>query len=85
MQPQTCTILSGILCGLFTQGYLRNYRPRIFKDYSYIIAGAFDAGSLFVVFILSFAVYGAGGPFRPFPLWWGNNQEGHVDWCPVSK
>ncbi|KAL2703087.1 hypothetical protein AAEP93_007385 [Penicillium crustosum] len=84
-QPQTCTILSGLLCGLFTQAYLRNYHPRIFRDYSYIIAGAFDAGSLFVIFILSFAVYGAGGPSHPFPLWWGNNQEGHVDWCPISK
>ncbi|KAJ5420450.1 hypothetical protein N7465_002969 [Penicillium sp. CMV-2018d] len=84
-KPQTCTILSGLLCGFFTQAYLRNYHPRIFRDYSYIIAGAFDAGSLFVVFILSFAVYGAGGPSHPFPSWWGNNQEGHVDWCPVSK
>ncbi|KAF4767263.1 hypothetical protein HAV15_009407 [Penicillium sp. str.  len=83
--PLTGTILSGLLCGLFTQAYLRNYHPRIFRNYSYIIAGAFDAGSLFVVFILSFAVYGAGGPSHPFPLWWGNNQEGHVDWCPVSK
>lgn len=54
-------------------------------NYSYIVAGAFDAGSLFVVFILSFAVYGAGGTSHPFPLWWGNNQEGHVDWCHVSK
>ncbi|KGO36711.1 Oligopeptide transporter OPT superfamily [Penicillium expansum] len=84
-QPQTCTILSGLLCGLFTQAYLRNYHPRIFKDYSYIIAGAFDAGSLLIVFILSFAVNGAGGPSHPFPSWWGNNQKGNVDWCPVSK
>ncbi|KAI2673277.1 hypothetical protein DTO006G1_9619 [Penicillium roqueforti] len=84
-QTQTCTVLSGLLCGLFTQGYLRNYHPRIYKDYSYVIAGAFDAGSLLVIFILSFAVYGAGGPSHPFPTWWGNNQNGHLDWCPVSK
>ncbi|KAK6903319.1 hypothetical protein I203_108584 [Kwoniella mangroviensis CBS 8507] len=41
----------------------------------------FDGGSLFVLFILSFAVFGAGGPSKPFPTWWGN-PEGNVDHCP---
>ncbi|KAM0250023.1 hypothetical protein ACHAQJ_008792 [Trichoderma viride] len=82
---QTCVILSQLLAGFFTQFYLRNYRPRIFKDYSYLITGAFDGASLTALFILSFAVFGAGGPSVPFPSWWGNNVNGYYDFCPVSE
>ncbi|KAJ5504754.1 Oligopeptide transporter OPT superfamily [Penicillium fimorum] len=84
-QSQTCVIFTWILAGFYVQFYLRNYRPRIFKDYSYLIAGAFDGASLTVLFILSFAVFGAGGVSRPFPSWWGNNAEGQYDWCPVTE
>lgn len=83
-QSQTCVILSWIIAGFFVQFYLRNYHPRVFKDYSYLISGAFDGASLTVLFILSFAVFGAGGHSRPFPSWWGNNENGNYDWCPTS-
>ncbi|KAG8167618.1 hypothetical protein KVR01_003307 [Diaporthe batatas] len=79
---QTCVIFSQVIAGFFTQFYLRNYRPRIFKDYSYLVTGAFDGASLAVLFILSFAVFGAGGPSKPFPTWWGNNADGYYDLCP---
>nr|WVH32687.1 OPT oligopeptide transporter protein [Trichoderma asperellum] len=82
---QTCVILSQLLAGFFTQFYLRNYRPRIFKDYSYLITGAFDGASLTALFILSFAVFGAGGRSVPFPSWWGNHVDGYYDFCPVSE
>uniref|UniRef100_A0A093UYW4 Oligopeptide transporter 2 n=2 Tax=Talaromyces marneffei PM1 TaxID=1077442 RepID=A0A093UYW4_TALMA len=82
--PQTCVIFNQVAAGFFVQYYLRNYHPRIFKDYSYLIAGAFDGASLLVLFILSFAVFGAGGPSVPFPAWWGNNINGNYDFCPVS-
>ncbi|EGX88236.1 oligopeptide transporter, putative [Cordyceps militaris CM01] len=36
-QSQTCIILSGIIAGVFMQFYLRNYHPRIFKNYSYLV------------------------------------------------
>ncbi|WXC60224.1 hypothetical protein SNK03_006087 [Fusarium graminearum] len=84
-QSQTCVILSQILSGFFVQFYLRNYRPRIFRDYSYLVTGAFDGASLTVLFILSFAVFGAGGPGHPFPSWWGNNVNGNYDLCPVAE
>ncbi|KAF3046926.1 hypothetical protein E8E12_007932 [Didymella heteroderae] len=84
-QSQTCVILSWTIVGFYTQFYLRNYRPRIFKDYSYLIAGAFDGASLTCLFILSFAVFGAGGPAIPFPQWWGNNVAGNYDHCPVPE
>ncbi|KAH6874904.1 OPT oligopeptide transporter [Thelonectria olida] len=84
-QSQTCVIFSQLIAGFFTQFYLRNYRPRIFKDYSYLITGAFDGASLLALFILSFAVFGAGGPSRPFPSWWGNHIGGNYDFCPVAE
>lgn len=82
---QTCVIFSQVIAGFFTQFYLRNYRPRIFKDYSYLVTGAFDGASLTVLFILSFAVFGAGGPSVSFPTWWGNNADGNLDLCPVVE
>ena len=82
---QTCVIFSQLIAGFFTQFYLRNYRPRIFKDYSYLVTGAFDGASLTVLFILSFAVFGAGRPSVPFPSWWGNNADGNLDLCPVTE
>ncbi|KFY04432.1 hypothetical protein V491_09345 [Pseudogymnoascus sp. VKM F-3775] len=84
-QSQTCVIFSQLIAGFFVQFYLRNYRPRIFKNYSYLITGAFDGASLTVLFILSFAVFGAGGRSIPFPSWWGNNVNGNYDFCPVAE
>ncbi|KAH7089561.1 OPT oligopeptide transporter protein-domain-containing protein [Paraphoma chrysanthemicola] len=84
-QSQTCVLLSWTIAGFFVQFYLRNYRPRIFRDYSYLITGAFDGASLTCLFILSFAVFGAGGPAIPFPQWWGNNVAGNYDHCPIAE
>ncbi len=82
---QTCVIFSQLIGGFFTQYYLRNYRPRIFKDYSYLVTGAWDGASLTVLFILSFAVFGAGGPAVEMPSWWGNNVSGYYDLCPTGE
>ncbi|EMR62553.1 putative opt oligopeptide transporter protein [Eutypa lata UCREL1] len=83
--PQLIQYAGQVIAGFFTQFYLRNYRPRIFKDYSYLVTGAFDGASLTVLFILSFAVFGAGGPSVSFPTWWGNNVDGNLDLCPVVE
>ncbi|KAJ6035895.1 OPT superfamily oligopeptide transporter [Penicillium herquei] len=83
-QSQTCVLFSWVIAGFYVQYYLRNYRPRIFKDYSYLITGAFDGASLTVLFVLSFAVFGAGGASHAFPTWWGNNADGNYDLCPSS-
>jgi hypothetical protein len=84
-QSQTCVILSWIIAGFFTQFYLRNYKPGFFRDYAYMIMGAFDGASLCALFIMSFAVFGAAGKSRPFPQWWGNNVNGNYDLCPSSE
>jgi hypothetical protein len=36
-----------------------------------------------MVFILSFAVQGAGGTPHLFPEWWGANQGGNYDRCAM--
>ncbi|KAF4767754.1 hypothetical protein HAV15_009312 [Penicillium sp. str.  len=84
-QSQTCVIFTWITAGFYVQYYLRNYKPRVFSEYSYLITGAFDGASLTVLFVLSFAVFGAGGVSHPFPSWWGNNENGNYDWCPVTE
>ncbi|KAK8213651.1 putative oligopeptide transporter [Phyllosticta capitalensis] len=79
---QTCVLLSQVAAGFGVQFYLRNYRPRLFSDYSYLVTGAWDGAVLTVLFILSFAVLGAGGPSVPMAGWWGNNVAGNYDLCP---
>jgi len=44
---------------------------------------ALDGGTQVVVFILSFAVLGAGGVSHLFPAWWGANQGGNYDRCAM--
>lgn len=83
--PQTCTLANQIVAGFLVQYYIRNYHPRIFRDYMYLVTGAFDGAAFTVVFILSFAVFGAGGKTVPFPAWWGNNVNGNYDFCPVTS
>ncbi|ODN75285.1 hypothetical protein L202_06468 [Cryptococcus amylolentus CBS 6039] len=83
-QTQSCVVLSQLAAGFFTQFYLRKYKPRIFRDYSYLVTAAWDGASLFVLFILSFAVFGAANSTVAFPSWWGNPADGYPDHCPVS-
>jgi hypothetical protein len=80
---RTGPIFTLIFAGLLCQLYLRNYHPRFYKDYMWIVGAGLDAGSGLTMFILTFAVFGVGGPEKPFPQWWGNNQAGYTDWCPA--
>lgn len=64
---QNCVILSTILVGLISQAWIRTRYPRWFKEYNYIVGAGWDGGSLLVIFVLSFAVFGAAGKERPFP------------------
>ena len=61
------TILSTIIVGLVSQVWLRNYHLVWYRKYNYILGGAFDAGAQVMIFLLSFAVFGAAGTSRPFP------------------
>jgi len=58
---------SSIIVGLVSQLWLRNYHPGWYRKYNYILGGALDGGAQVMIFILSFAVFGASGVQRPFP------------------
>ncbi|KAI0705191.1 oligopeptide transporter [Cytidiella melzeri] len=75
------TVISTIIVGVISQVWLRRYHPGWYKKYNYILGGALDGGAQVMVFILSFAVYGASGVEKPFPVWWGNPGQGNVDYC----
>lgn len=76
----TAFIWSSIAVGVFSQVWLRRRHPNIYNKYNYLIGAALDGGSQLVIFLLSFAVYGASGKAHPFPTWWGN-PTGNPDHC----
>lgn len=76
----TSWIWSSIAVGIFSQLWLRRRLPGIYNKYNYLIGAALDGGSQLVIFILSFAVFGASGTAYPFPTWWGN-PSGNPDHC----
>jgi hypothetical protein len=44
-----------------------------------------DGGTQVIVFILTFAVFGASGDAIPFPQWWGNRvEDGNLDYCMMD-
>ncbi|TCD71832.1 hypothetical protein EIP91_003175 [Steccherinum ochraceum] len=63
------TIWSGVAVGLVSQLWLRRYHPGWYRKYNYILGGALDGGAQIMIFILSFAVFGAAGKSNPFPFW----------------
>ncbi|KAG6889143.1 hypothetical protein C0995_003503 [Termitomyces sp. Mi166 len=75
------TVTSSVIIGLASQLWLRKYHPGWYKQYNYILGGALDGGAQVMIFILSFAVFGASGIMRPFPNWAGNPAEGNMDYC----
>lgn len=76
----TSWIWSSIAVGLFSQIWLRRRLPRVYNKYNFLIGAALDGGSQIVIFVLSFAVFGASGKEYPFPQWWGN-PSGNPDHC----
>ncbi|KPM43808.1 hypothetical protein AK830_g2810 [Neonectria ditissima] len=77
----TSWVWSSIAVGVFSQLWLRRRLPRVYNKYNYLIGAALDGGSQVIIFILSFAVFGASGKEHPFPTWWGN-PTGNPDHCP---
>ncbi|KLO16064.1 OPT oligopeptide transporter [Schizopora paradoxa] len=75
------SILSYFSIAWFSQWFLRTRYPKWFVKYNYILGAALDGGTQVMVFILSFAVFGAAGNSHLFPQWWGANQNGNYDRC----
>ncbi|KAG7452993.1 OPT oligopeptide transporter [Guyanagaster necrorhizus] len=72
---------SCFVIGFFSQWWLRKHRPGWFKKYNYLTSAALDGGSQVILFILSFAVFGASNKEVAFPYWWGNPEDLSVDRC----
>ncbi|KAG1742849.1 OPT oligopeptide transporter protein-domain-containing protein [Suillus lakei] len=77
------SILSYFAVAFLSQWWLRTRYPRWFAKYNYIVGAALDGGTQVMVFMLSFAVQGAGGTSHLFPAWWGANQGGNYDHCAM--
>ncbi|KAJ7510418.1 OPT oligopeptide transporter [Mycena galericulata] len=60
---------SCMIIGVYSQWWLRTRRPKWFAKYNYIMSAALDGGSQVILFILSFAVFGASGNAVAFPNW----------------
>ncbi|TFK37910.1 OPT oligopeptide transporter protein-domain-containing protein [Crucibulum laeve] len=72
---------SCVAIGFASQWWLRTRRSGWFIKYNYLLSAALDGGSQIILFILSFAVFGASGNEVPFPNWWGNSATLSVDRC----
>ncbi|KAI0305716.1 OPT oligopeptide transporter [Multifurca ochricompacta] len=75
---------SCFVIGWAAQYWARLRRPQWFKKYNYITSAALDGGSQVIIFILSFAVFGASGKAVDFPNWWGNPMALSVDRCAAT-
>jgi hypothetical protein len=75
------SIMSFFIIGFGSQWYLRRYYPNIFIKYNYLVSAALDGGTSIIIFILSFAIFGAAGKSVSFPTYWGNNENGNYDLC----
>ncbi|TFY56328.1 hypothetical protein EVG20_g8969 [Dentipellis fragilis] len=72
------SITFSVLIGLFSQYYVRKRWPRWFTKYNYIVSGAIDGGTQVMIFLLSFAVFGAAGVAHDFPTWLNMHISLHV-------
>ncbi|KAM5530628.1 hypothetical protein V8D89_015697 [Ganoderma adspersum] len=75
---------SCVVIGLLSQWWARTRRPKWFKKYNYLTSAALDGGSQIILFMLSFAVFGASGNAVEFPNWWGNPANLSVDRCALT-
>ncbi|KAF9241516.1 OPT oligopeptide transporter protein-domain-containing protein [Melanogaster broomeanus] len=69
------SILSYFTVAFVSQWWLRTRYPGWFAKYNYIIGAALDGGTQVMVFILSFAVQGAGGTSSSLPKLVGSRSE----------
>ncbi|OJJ49265.1 hypothetical protein ASPZODRAFT_60723 [Penicilliopsis zonata CBS 506.65] len=75
------SVMMFFLLGFASQWYLRRYHPNLFIKYNYLVSAALDGGTSVIVFIMSFALFGAAGNAVSFPIYWGNNSNGNYDLC----
>lgn len=75
------SVMAYFVIGFFSQMYLRKRHPNLCLKYNYLVSAALDGGTSVIVFIMSFALFGAAGNGNNFPMYWGNNLNGNYDRC----
>lgn len=74
------SVFTTFLLAVFSQYYLRRYRPGWFRKYNFLASAALDGGTQVMVFVYTFAVGGGSGKVVDMPLW-GLNPAGNPDYC----
>jgi hypothetical protein len=74
------SIFTTFCIAIFSQYYLRKYRPRWFRKYNFLLSAALDGGTQVMVFVSTFAVGGGSGKVVPMPNW-ALNPIGNPDYC----
>ncbi|KAJ3248951.1 hypothetical protein HDU77_007926 [Chytriomyces hyalinus] len=77
-----------IILGVVFQLYLRKYKSAWFNKYNYILAAGLNAGTQLSVFVMSFALQGAGGVTVNPPFWALNPDPASgvfSDYCTRKK
>ncbi|GAA6013368.1 hypothetical protein JCM10207_000871 [Rhodosporidiobolus poonsookiae] len=75
------SVFTTMLLAIFSQFYLRRYRSTWFRKYNYLMSAALDGGTQFMVFIATFALFGASGKAVDMPNWALNPAGGNLDYC----
>ncbi|KAF7341740.1 Oligopeptide transporter 3 [Mycena sanguinolenta] len=74
------SVFTTFLLAVFSQFYLRRYRPRWFRKYNFLLSAALDGGTQVMVFVFTFAVGGGSGKVTSMPNW-ALNPTGNPDYC----
>ncbi|PPQ75716.1 hypothetical protein CVT24_002577 [Panaeolus cyanescens] len=74
------SVFTTFMLAVFSQYYLRKYRPGWFRKYNFLLSAALDGGTQVMVFVFTFAVAGGSGHVVDFPRW-ALNPPGNPDYC----
>ncbi|KAF9002895.1 peptide transporter MTD1 [Cyathus striatus] len=74
------SVFTTFCLSVFSQYYLRKYRPRWFRKYNFLLSAALDGGTQVMVFVFTFAVGGGSGKVINMPNW-ALNPTGNPDYC----
>jgi len=74
------SVFTSFVLAVFSQYYLRKYRPTWFRKYNFLLSAALDGGTSVMIFVYTFAVGGGSGKVVPFPNW-ALNPKGNPDYC----
>ncbi|KAF8993551.1 peptide transporter MTD1 [Cyathus striatus] len=74
------SVFTTFILALFSQYYLRKYRPGWFRKYNFLLSAALDGGTQVMVFVYTFAVGGGSGKVTDMP-YWALNPKGNPDYC----